>query len=118
MEQNDIPEVTSNLRNNYVCVPEKINLCTGIYFFWKCFRSLIFTTDVEIIKNTNVDVYPLTLQSTITQAILSVLDIPVICGVGGGITYGIRSVNIVLHAQFQGAIGVVFKCDCVKWNNY
>ncbi len=33
MEQNDIPEVTSNLRNNYVCVPEKINLCTGIYFF-------------------------------------------------------------------------------------
>lgn len=111
MEQNYIPEVTSNLRNNYVRVPEEINSCTGIYFFGKRIRSLIFTTDVAIIKNTNADaviaVYPFTPQPAITQAILSVSDIPVICGVGGGITHGIRSANIALHAEFQGAIGVV-----------
>lgn len=111
MEYNYIPEVTSNRRNNYVRVPEEIKSCTGIHFFGKCIKSLIFTTDVAIIKNTNADaviaVYPFTPQPTITQAILSVSDIPVICGVGGGITHGTRSANIALHAEFQGAIGVV-----------
>lgn len=111
MEHNYIPEVTSNLRNNYVRVPEEINSCTGIYIFGKHIKSLIFTTDVAIIKNNNADaviaVYPFTPQPAITQAILSVSDIPVICGVGGGITHGTRSANIALHAEFQGAIGVV-----------
>lgn len=46
-------------------------------------------------------------QPTITQAIMSVSDIPVICGVGGGLTHGTRSANIALHAEFQGAIAVV-----------
>lgn len=111
MEYNYIPEVTSNLRQNYVRVPEEINACSGIYIFGKHIKSLIFTTDVAIIKNTNADaviaVYPFTPQPAITQAILSVSDIPVICGVGGGLTNGVRSGNIALHAEFQGAIGVV-----------
>lgn len=38
---------------------------------------------------------------------MSVSDIPVICGVGGGLTHGTRSGNIALHAEFQGAIAVV-----------
>lgn len=111
MKYDYIPEVTSNLRKNYVKVPEVINLCSGIRFFGKHIKSFIFTTDVAIIKNTNADavmaVYPFTPQSSITQAILSVSDIPVVCGVGGGLTHGIRSANIALHAEFQGAIGVV-----------
>lgn len=111
MNKKYIPEVTSNLRNNYVCVPKEIAGCSGIRFFGKRIKSFIFTTDVAIIKNTNADavmaVYPFTPQPTITQAILSVSDIPVICGVGGGITHGTRSANIALHAEFQGAIGVV-----------
>lgn len=111
MKYDYIPEVTSNLRKSYVKVPEAISMCSGIKFFGKHIRSFIFSTDVAIIKNTNADavmaVYPFTPQSTITQAILSVSDIPVICGVGGGLTHGIRSANIALHAEFQGAIGVV-----------
>lgn len=111
MKYNYIPEVTSNLRKNYVKVPEEISLCSGLTILGKHIKSFIFTTDVAIIKNTNADaviaVYPFTPQPTITQAILSVADIPVICGVGGGITHGIRSANIALHAEFQGAIGVV-----------
>lgn len=111
MKDNYIPEVTSNLRNNYVRVPDVIKGCSGIHIFGKRIKSFIFTTDVAIIKNTNADavmaVYPFTPQPTITQAILSVSDIPVICGVGGGLTHGIRSANIALHAEFQGAIGVV-----------
>lgn len=106
-----VPEVTSNLRKNFVKVPTEIAECSGIRIFGKRIKSFIFTTDVAIIKNTNADaviaVYPFTPQPSITQAILSVSDIPVICGVGGGLTHGTRSGNIALHAEFQGAIGVV-----------
>ena len=106
-----VPEVTSNLRKNFVRVPEVIRNCSGIRIFGKRLKSFIFTTDVAIIKNTNADaviaVYPFTPQPTITQAILTVSDIPVICGVGGGLTHGTRSGNIALHAEFQGAIAVV-----------
>lgn len=107
----NIPEVTSNLRKNFVQVPEVIQEASGIRIFGKKLRSFIFTTDVAIIKNTNADaviaVYPFTPQPAITQAIMSVSDIPVLCGVGGGLTQGLRSVNIALHAEFQGAIAVV-----------
>ncbi|MGL4735973.1 MAG: hydrolase [Cellulosilyticaceae bacterium] len=106
-----VPEVTSNLRKNFVKVPEEIAECSGIRIFGKRIKSFIFTTDVAIIKNTNADaviaVYPFTPHPAITQAIMSVSDIPVICGVGGGLTHGTRSANIALHAEFQGAIGVV-----------
>lgn len=106
-----VPEVTSNLRKNFVRVPDVIRNASGIRIFGKRLKSFIFTTDVAIIKNTNADaviaVYPFTPQPTITQAILTVSDIPVICGVGGGLTHGTRSANIALHAEFQGAIAVV-----------
>ena len=106
-----VPELTSNLRNNYVSIPSIISKASGIRIFGKRLKSFIFTTDVAIIKNTNADaviaVYPFTPQPTITQAILSVSDIPVLCGVSGGLTHGTRSANIALHAEFQGAIGAI-----------
>ena len=106
-----VPELTSNLRNNYVSIPSIISKASGIRIFGKRLKSFIFTTDVAIIKNTNADaviaVYPFTPQPAITQAILSVSDIPVLCGVGGGLTHGKRSANIALHAEFQGAIGAI-----------
>ena len=118
-----VPEITTNLRNNFVRVPGIIREATGIRFFGKRLKSFIFTTDVAIIKNTDADaviaVYPFTPQPTITQAILSVSDIPVICGVGGGLTHGTRSGNIALHAEFQGAIGVVLNaptpCETIRY---
>ncbi len=106
------PEITTALRKNIVRVPEVIRKeCTGITIFGKTIYSIIFTTDVAIIENTNADaviaVYPFTPHPSITQAIMDVADIPVLCGVGGGLTQGLRSVNVALHAEFQGALAVV-----------
>ena len=48
----------------YARVPECIQNCTGIRVFGKRIRSLVFTTDVSIIRNCNADaviaVYPFT----------------------------------------------------------
>lgn len=114
MEKNKqvTPEITSNLRKNIIKVPEIIKAHTsGITIFGKTIHSILFSTDISIIKNNNADaviaVYPFTPQPAITQAIMSVADIPVLCGVGGGLTHGLRSANIALHAEFQGALGVV-----------
>lgn len=105
------PEIVSNLRSDYVRMPKVIRDASGIRIFGKRLKSFIFTTDVAIIKNTDADaviaVYPFTPMPTITQAIMEAADIPVMCGVGGGLTHGKRSANIALHAEFQGAIGVV-----------
>jgi len=106
-----IPSVDGSLRNSYIKVPSVIREASGIRIFGKRMKSFIFTTDVAIIKNTDADaviaVYPFTPMPTITQALMSVSDIPVMCGVGGGLTHGKRSANIALHAEFQGALGVV-----------
>ncbi|HBT63325.1 MAG TPA: hydrolase [Ruminococcaceae bacterium] len=92
-------------------VPECIQDCTGIRVFGKRIRSLVFTTDVSIIRNCNADaviaVYPFTPQPLITQAIMQAADMPVFAGVGGGLTQGLRVVDLALHAEFQGAMGVV-----------
>ena len=111
-EKQITPEITTQLRKNIVCVPDLIKKhASGISIFGKTIYSLLFSTDIAIIKNTNADaiiaVYPFTPHPAITQAIMSVADIPVFCGVGGGLTNGLRSVNIALHAEFQGAIAVV-----------
>jgi pentose-5-phosphate-3-epimerase len=92
-------------------VPECINDSTGIRVFGKRIRSLIFTTDVAVIRNCNADaviaVYPFTPQPLITQAVMQAADMPVFAGVGGGLTQGVRVLDLALHAEFQGAIGIV-----------
>lgn len=106
-----IPEIKGMLRRNIIEVPEVIEQASGIRIFGKVIRSLAFTTDVAIIKNINADaiiaVYPFTPQPSITQVITMAADVPVFCGVGGGITTGKRVVNLALDAEFEGAIGVV-----------
>ncbi|MDR2939277.1 MAG: hydrolase [Clostridiales bacterium] len=106
------PEFTNDLRKDIVKVPDIIRKeASGIVIFGKKIRSIIFTTDIAIIKNTNADaiiaVYPFTPHPAITQAIMSAADIPVLCGVGGGLTQGVRCLNVAVHAEFQGALGVV-----------
>lgn len=106
-----IPEFQGNLRSFMLRVPECIQDCTGIRVFGKRIRSLVFTTDVAIIRNCNADaviaVYPFTPQPLITQAVMQAADMPVFAGVGGGLTQGMRMVDLALHAEFQGAIGIV-----------
>lgn len=111
MEDRRIPTISSFLKRNMIYVPEVIDKASGIRVNGKLIRSLVFSTDVAILKNINADavmaVYPFTPQPIITQAIMTAAAVPVFCGVGGGITTGKRSVNLALHAEFQGAIGVV-----------
>ena len=106
-----IPEIKGTLRKHVVEVPTIIRECSGIKIFGKRIKSLLFSTDVALIKNTNADaiiaVYPFTPQPLITQALVMAADIPVFCGVGGGITQGKRVVNLALDAEFKGAMGVV-----------
>ena len=92
-------------------VPEEIERCSGIKIFGKLIKSIVFTTDVSTIRNVNADaaiaVYPYTPQPIINQAFMLAADIPVFCGIGGGLTSGKRVVNLALHAEFQGALGVL-----------
>ena len=92
-------------------VPEAIYACSGIVVFGKRIKSLVFSSDLSIIKNVNADaviaVYPFTPQPVITQALLMAADIPVFVGVGGGLTKGARMCHMASFAEMQGAMGVV-----------
>lgn len=111
MSEKYIPEFHGSLRKVMVRVPECIHEASGIRIFGKRIRAILFSTDISLIRNTNADavmaVYPFTPQPVITQSIASSADIPVFVGVGGGLTKGLRVINLALHAEFQGAIGVV-----------
>ncbi len=107
----NLPAYSGTLRSHILNVPESIYKCGGILIFGRRIKSLVFSTDVSIIKNINADgviaVYPFTPQPIIAQAIISVSDAPVFVGVGGGLTGGERSVRLAENAENQGAYGVV-----------
>ncbi|MDO5755825.1 MAG: hydrolase [Tissierellia bacterium] len=111
MEKKFIPEVESKLRYRSVKVPESIYRASGIKVLNKRIKSLIFTTDVAILSNNNADavmaVYPFTPTLAITDSIIRTSSRPVFAGVGGGLTSGIRSMNMALQAELMGAYGVV-----------
>lgn len=106
-----IPEITTELRQDIVKVPQVISEASGISFFGRTLRSIIFTTDIAIIRNTDADaviaVYPFTPHPAITKCIIEAADIPVFSGVGGGLTHGQRSAFMSIFAEAQGSIGVV-----------
>ncbi len=106
-----VPEINGNLRKHMVRVPQVIEQASGIKIFGKLIKSLVFTTDVAIIRNCNANaviaVYPFTPQPIITHSIINCSDVPVFCGVGGGTTRGKRVTNLAEDAEFQGAMGVV-----------
>lgn len=110
-ESKFIPEVKSVLKSRMISVPEAIYQCSGIKILGTRIKSLLFTSDVAIIKNNNahsiIAVYPFTPQLSIIHSILEVASVPVFAGVGGGLTTGHRSVQIALQAELMGAYGVV-----------
>lgn len=106
-----VPVYEGELRKHSLQVPRCISECSGIRVFGRRIKSLVFSTDVAIIKNINADaviaVYPFTPQPTITEAIIEASEVPVFAGVGGGMTNGRRSASIAAYAEHQGAFGVV-----------
>ena len=111
MERRHLPHVTGDLRSHIVTVPEEIWKCSGIVILGRRIKSLVFTTDIAIIRNCNADavlaVYPFTPQQVISNSIIQASNIPVLCGVGGGMTGGDRNVRLSKDAEAQGASGVV-----------
>lgn len=106
-----VPEIKGTLRDKIIVVPDAIRQASGIKIFGKRLKSFLFTTDIAVIKNTNADailaVYPFTPQPVITESLVAASDVPVFCGVGGGLTMGKRVVNLALDAEFKGAMAVV-----------
>ena len=106
-----VPEYRGILRHHFIEVPEVIHEASGIRFFGRRIRSLVFSTDSAIIRNVNADaviaVYPFTPQPAITHAVMVAADMPVFAGVGGGVTRGPRVINLAMDAEFRGATAVV-----------
>ena len=110
-EIKNIPQYSGRLRSHMVEIPKPIYNCGGIRIFGRLIRSLVFSTDIAIIRNINADaviaVYPFTPQPIISHALIMASDLPVFCGVGGGTTTGNRVVYLASSAESQGAFGVV-----------
>lgn len=107
-----IPHVKTKLRSHHiVTMPDEIYAASGIVIMGRRIKSLIFSTDIAIIRNCNADavlaVYPFTPQQIIADAIVSTSSLPVFCGVGGGTTTGVRVVMLAKDAEAFGAMAVV-----------
>ncbi|SFC25272.1 hypothetical protein SAMN04488102_104133 [Alkalibacterium subtropicum] len=111
MEKRKYPSVKSDLYNGYVEVPSVIRKASGILINGKRFKAFMFTTDIALIMNNDADaimaVYPFTPHPAILEAITSVSTIPVIAGIAGGKTQGVRSANMALFAEAHGCKAVV-----------
>ena len=79
---------------------------SGIVVNGRRIKSLVFTTDLAIIRNCDADavfavfaVYPFTPQSAISHALINGSYIPVFCGCGGGTTKGLRTLSLAQDAE-------------------
>lgn len=101
-------------------MPEEIRTASGINVFGRRIKSLVFTTDIAIIRNCDADavfaVYPFTPQQAISDAIIKAAYVPVFCGVGGGTTKGIRTVSLAKDVEMQGAMGVILNAPISNAN--
>lgn len=115
-----VPLVESRLRHNILEMPKEIRKASGIVIYGRRIKSLVFTTDLAIIKNCDADavfaVYPFTPQQSISDAIIKASYIPVFCGVGGGTTQGVRTISLAKDAESQGAMGVVLNAPITNIN--
>lgn len=111
MRDLEIPRLSGTLRAKSLQIPEVIWEAKGIVIMGRRMKSVLFTTDIAIIRNCNADavlaVYPFTPQQIISQTIIHASSIPVLAGVGGGTTQGFRSALMAKDAEADGAYGVV-----------
>lgn len=116
---NFIPQVDSQLRH-ILRVPKETYNASGIIVNGRRIKSLVFTTDIAIIRNCDADavfaVYPFTPQLAISEALIKASYIPVFCGVGGGTTKGLRTISLAKDVEAQGAMGVVLNAPITDMN--
>ena len=93
---------------------------SGIVVNGRRIKSLVFTTDLAIIRNCDADavfaVYPFTPQSAISHALINGSYIPVFCGCGGGTTKGLRTLSLAQDVEGQGAMGIVLNAPISDLN--
>ena len=74
MPDNERPRYEARLRRHILHMPDEIRRASGIVIFGRRIKSLVFTTDLAIIKNCDADavfaVYPFTPQQSISDAII------------------------------------------------
>ncbi|MGF3142141.1 hydrolase [Facklamia sp. P13064] len=74
-------------------------------------KSLLFSPDVALIRNSNahavMSVYPFTPQMAINQSLINVSSVPVFTGEGGGMTSGERSIQLAFQSEQARVFGVV-----------
>lgn len=120
IDKKKIPYITTKLRHNILEMPPVIRQASGIVIFGRRIKSLVFTTDIAIIRNCDADavfaVYPFTPQQAISKAIIEASYTPVFCGVGGGTTSGLRTVGLAKDVESLGAMGVVLNSPITNPN--
>ncbi|MDR2834345.1 MAG: hydrolase [Streptococcaceae bacterium] len=106
-----VPELKSTLRDSIIELPNVIREASGIRIFGKRIKSIIYTMDVAVIDNNDADailcVYPWTPNTSILRAISQVAKVPILAGIGGGVTSGPRSARLGSFAEEYGATCVV-----------
>ena len=119
-EKKTRPVIETRLRHNILCIPEEARRASGIVVFGRRIKTLVFTTDLAIIRNCDADavfaVYPFTPQTAISDAIIKYSYIPVFCGVGGGTTHGVRTIGLARDMESSGAMGVVLNSPITNLN--
>lgn len=94
-----------------ISVPEVSGACSGIFLKGRLVNSILFSTDMAIIENCNADailaVYLFSPSAAIIRDIVRFARTPVICGIGGGLTKGSKSLEMVLHVEDCGASGLI-----------
>ena len=120
MDKRELTRIEGNLRSKYLEMPEEIYRAKGLVIMGRRIKSVIFTTDIAIIRSCNADavlaVYPFTPQQIISQSIINVAPMPVFVGVGGGLTNGVRSAMIAKDSEGDGAWGVVVNAPMTNEN--
>ena len=69
MAEKKPPRIDTRLRKHIVTMPEEIWAASGIVIWGRRIKSLVFSTDIAIIRNCNADavlaVYPFTPQQSL-----------------------------------------------------
>ncbi|MCP1996153.1 hypothetical protein [Flavobacterium sp. HSC-61S13] len=90
------------------CIPQH---CSGITLKQIPIKSILFSTDLALIENSDSDavlaVYPFPPSSKIMKALIDFADKPVICGIGGGLTQGRTALTMAQEAEQLGAAAVI-----------
>ena len=120
MDKQPAPVIEGALRHSILKMPQAAYEASGIIVNGRRLKTFMFTTDLAIIRNCDADavfaVYPFTPQQAISDAIIKASYIPVFCGVGGGVTKGIRTVSLAKDVESQGAMGVILNAPISNLN--